>query len=68
MRDAKLNFEKILEDTSAPAAPLRFSFSDLDSSQGGEQMGGVQLQEEMMAKMCKFRAGGEDLPLSSTSS
>ena len=49
VRNAKIDFEELVEDTSVSTAPLHFSWSDLDSSQGVEQ-GGEQGNELMRSQ------------------
>ena len=36
VRNSMIDFEDLMEDTSSTTAPLHFSWSDLDSSQGSE--------------------------------
>ena len=46
VRDAKIDFEELVEATSVSTSPLQFSWSDLDTSQGGKQ-GGEQTRSEV---------------------
>ena len=42
VKGAKINFEEEFEDTSESVLPLKFSWSDLDGSQGGAASGGEE--------------------------
>ena len=47
VRDAKIDFQEMLGDSSVSAEPLKFSWNDLDSPQGGEQPGGEKMIENV---------------------